>query len=100
MKNILLILSLSTSFILGNSDSYCINQYNKTLEALQKTIANNKAEREFYAKIEANVFQDRLIDLRLKCSESKNETIQPFLRDSIKAEEALVTLELLKHVSK
>lgn len=100
MKKILLILSLSTSLILGNSDVYCVDQHNKTLEALQKTVANNKADREFYAKIEANVFQDRLIDLRLKCSKSKNKTIQSFLRDSINAEEALVTLELLKHVSK
>jgi len=99
MKKTLLLLIISTSFALGASQDYCIDQYNRTQEAMHKTIANNKADREFYAKIEANVFQDRLIDLRLKCSKTKHKTIKRFLKDSRKMEELMVTLKLLKHTS-
>lgn len=99
MKQIFILLIISTISVLGAAEDYCIDQYNKTLESMQKVIANNNADREFYAKVEANVFQDRVIDLRLKCSKTNNKTIKRFLKDSIEAEKAMVTLELLKHTS-
>lgn len=99
MKRALLILIISTSFALEASQDYCIDQYNRTQESMHKVIVNNKADREYYAKIEANMFQDRLINLRLNCSKTKDKTIRRFLKDSKKMEESMVTLELLKHTS-
>ncbi len=99
MKKIITIILLSSTLSFPASEDYCIDQYNHTQQSMHKTIANNNAKRNFYARIDANLFQDLLINLRIKCSKTNNKTIRSFLKDSKKIEKAMVDLELLKSVS-
>ena len=64
MKKVLFLGLLSVSCLYSVNIEYCNSKYETAFYAFKKVIRYNRAKNVFYAKIEARVYQDSIIDLR------------------------------------